>query len=59
MERRLGLALLQDVNIASMKRTLELVPSGGTHLIDDLFPQPGWLDGHGASAKRLLTDLEE
>ncbi|WP_030302012.1 O-methyltransferase [Streptomyces katrae] len=42
-----------------LERTLELVASGGTYLIDDLSPQPGWPAGHGAAVQRLLTDLEE
>ncbi|MFG2985972.1 O-methyltransferase [Streptomyces sp. NPDC048258] len=42
-----------------LERTLELVAPGGTYLIDDLLPQPGWPEGHGAAVERLLTDLEE
>ncbi|MBT2450191.1 class I SAM-dependent methyltransferase [Streptomyces sp. ISL-43] len=42
-----------------LERALELVAPGGTYLIDDLFPQPGWPQGHGASVERLLADLEE
>ncbi|MFI6875103.1 O-methyltransferase [Streptomyces sp. NPDC050400] len=36
---------------------LRLVAPGGTYLIDDLFPQPGWPDGHEASVERLLGEL--
>ncbi|ANW22645.1 O-methyltransferase [Streptomyces clavuligerus] len=42
-----------------LDRTLELVATGGTYLIDDLFPQPGWPEGHDASVERLLTELDE
>lgn len=41
-----------------LERALELVAPGGTYLIDDLDPQPGWPQGHGASVERLLADLE-
>ncbi|MFI1281986.1 O-methyltransferase [Streptomyces sp. NPDC020858] len=41
-----------------LDRALDLVAPGGMYLIDDLFPQPGWPDGHGASVERLLADLE-
>ncbi|MEW2174884.1 class I SAM-dependent methyltransferase [Streptomyces sp. NPDC005406] len=42
-----------------LERALQLVAPGGTYLIDDLDPQPGWPQGHGASVERLLTELEE
>ncbi|MEU6366496.1 class I SAM-dependent methyltransferase [Streptomyces sp. NPDC046931] len=42
-----------------LERALELVAPGGTYLIDDLFPQPGWPEGHDSSVKRLLGALEE
>ncbi|MEU9291801.1 class I SAM-dependent methyltransferase [Streptomyces sp. NPDC048275] len=42
-----------------LEQALQLVALGGTYLIDDLDPQPGWPEDHGASVKRLLTDLEE
>lgn len=42
-----------------LEQALQLVAPGGTYLIDDLDPQPGWPEDHGASVKRLLTDLEE
>lgn len=41
-----------------LEEALRLVAPGGTYLIDDLDPQPGWPDGHGASVKSLLADLE-
>ncbi|MEU9166791.1 class I SAM-dependent methyltransferase [Streptomyces sp. NPDC048420] len=42
-----------------LDQALELVAPGGTYLIDDLFPQPGWPESHGASVKRLLAELDE
>ncbi|WP_307835335.1 O-methyltransferase [Streptomyces adelaidensis] len=36
---------------------LGLVAPGGTYLIDDLLPQPGWPEGHEASVERLLAAL--
>ncbi len=42
-----------------LQRALHLVAPGGTSLIDDLDPQPGWPAGHAAAVERLLTDLEE
>jgi predicted O-methyltransferase YrrM len=41
-----------------MERALDLVAPGGTYLIDDLDPQPGWPEGHEASVVRLLAELE-
>jgi predicted O-methyltransferase YrrM len=41
-----------------LDRALELVDVGGTYLVDDLFPQPGWPAGHGESVESLLADLE-
>lgn len=32
---------------------------GGIYLIDDLIPQPGRPEGHEASVKRLLSELDE
>ncbi|MGT2526141.1 O-methyltransferase [Streptomyces nojiriensis] len=42
-----------------LERALELVAPGGTYLIDDLFPQPGRPEGHDASVRRLLAELDE
>jgi predicted O-methyltransferase YrrM len=42
-----------------LDRALELVAPGGIYLIDDLFPQPGWPEGHEASVERLLAELDE
>lgn len=41
-----------------LDRVLELVAPGGTYLIDDLLPQPGWPEGHQPSVERLLAELE-
>ncbi|MFJ4621610.1 O-methyltransferase [Streptomyces sp. NPDC088812] len=41
-----------------LERALDLVAPGGTYLIDDLLPQPGWPEAHEASVRRLLADLE-
>ncbi|MFD5143663.1 O-methyltransferase [Streptomyces sp. NPDC058401] len=41
-----------------LDRALELVAPGGTYLIDDLLPQPGWPQDHATSVARLLTDLD-
>ncbi|MFJ8113578.1 O-methyltransferase [Streptomyces sp. NPDC096132] len=41
-----------------LDRALELVATGGIYLIDDLYPQPGWPEGHEASVERLLAELE-
>lgn len=40
-----------------LDRALELVAPGGTYLIDDLLPQPGWPQDHEASVERLLAEL--
>ncbi|MFD4603365.1 O-methyltransferase [Streptomyces sp. NPDC058464] len=42
-----------------LDRALDLVAPGGTYLIDDLVPQPGWPESHEASVKRLLAELDE
>jgi len=42
-----------------LDRALDLVAPGGTYLIDDLSPQPGWPEGHKASVERLLAELDE
>ncbi|MEU9853568.1 class I SAM-dependent methyltransferase [Streptomyces sp. NPDC047974] len=42
-----------------LDRALDLVAPGGTYLIDDLLPQPGWPEGHEASVERLLAELDE
>lgn len=41
---------LLDVALATLK-------PGGLYVIDDLLPQPNWLDGHQAKADALLADL--
>ncbi|MFD9366704.1 O-methyltransferase [Streptomyces sp. NPDC060020] len=42
-----------------LERALALVAPGGTYLIDDLLPQPGWPQGHGAAVERLLAEIED
>lgn len=41
-----------------LETALGLVAPGGTYLIDDLFPQPGWPPSHEASVERLLSALD-
>jgi hypothetical protein len=43
----------------TVRTALELVAPGGTYLIDDLSPQPGWPESHDSSVKRLLARLDE
>ncbi|MFD9124590.1 O-methyltransferase, partial [Kitasatospora sp. NPDC059571] len=40
-----------------LERALELVAPGGTYLVDDLLPQPGWPAGHRGSVQALITAL--
>ncbi|MET8825774.1 class I SAM-dependent methyltransferase [Streptomyces sp. NPDC004610] len=40
-----------------LDRALDLVAPGGTYLIDDLTPRPGWREGHDTSVRRLLAEL--
>ena len=42
-----------------LEQALELVAPGGTYLIDDLLPQPGWPEGHAASVQLLLAELDK
>ncbi|WP_234323646.1 hypothetical protein [Streptomyces sp. NRRL F-2580] len=42
-----------------LERALALVAPGGTYLIDDLLPQPGRPQGHGASVERLPAEIED
>ncbi|BBC34803.1 Methyltransferase [Streptomyces graminofaciens] len=41
-----------------LERALELVAPGGTYLVDDLTPQPGWPAGHETAVADLLAVLE-
>ncbi|MDD9378091.1 class I SAM-dependent methyltransferase [Streptomyces sp. ZAF1911] len=41
-----------------LDRALELVAPGGTYLIDDLLPQPGWPQDHTTSVEHLLIELD-
>ena len=36
---------------------MRLVKPGGWYVVDDLYPQPGWPEGHQASVDRLVADL--
>jgi predicted O-methyltransferase YrrM len=42
-----------------LDRALELVAPGGTYLVDDLSPQPGWPEDHETAVEQLLAALEE
>jgi predicted O-methyltransferase YrrM len=42
-----------------LDEALGLLAGGGCYLIDDLFPQPGWPDGHQQAVDRLLADLDD
>lgn len=42
-----------------LETALGLVAPGGTYLVDDLLPQPGWPDEHLASVDRLLGELTD
>jgi predicted O-methyltransferase YrrM len=37
---------------------LNVVAKGGYYIIDDLYPQPGWPEGHAPKVPRLVHDLE-
>jgi predicted O-methyltransferase YrrM len=37
---------------------LGLLKPGGLYVIDDLFPQPNWPEGHAPKVPRLIEDLE-
>ena len=41
-----------------LDQALSLVAPGGTYLIDDLLPQPGWPESHQAAVNHLIDDLE-
>ncbi len=36
---------------------MRLVKPGGWYLVDDLYPQPGWPEGHQESVDRLVSEL--
>ena len=42
----------------AVHKTLNLLKSGGFYVIDDMFPQAGWLDGHQQKAETLIDYLE-
>ena len=37
---------------------MELVKPHGWFVLDDLYPQPGWPDGHQANVDRLIADMQ-
>lgn len=41
----------------TLDETLDLLAPGGIYLIDDLFPQPNWPEGHHAKVDALRADL--
>ena len=38
---------------------MELVKPGGWYVIDDLYPQPGWPEGHQTNVDRLIQQLTD
>lgn len=40
-----------------LDETLELLKAGGLYVIDDMYPQPNWPDGHKDKAEHLLGKL--
>lgn len=38
---------------------MELVKPGGWYVIDDLYPQPGWPEGHQSNVDRLIHELTD
>jgi predicted O-methyltransferase YrrM len=40
-----------------LDEALRLLRPGGLYVVDDLRPEPTWLDGHGDRVERLLADL--
>lgn len=41
-----------------LQLALNVVARGGYYIIDDLFPQPGWPDGHAPKVPKLVEKLE-
>jgi len=37
---------------------LDVVARGGYYIIDDLYPQPGWPEGHAPKVPKLVEELE-
>ncbi|WP_055589807.1 O-methyltransferase [Streptacidiphilus griseoplanus] len=42
-----------------LDEALDLVAPGGTYLVDDLRPQPGWPEDHATAVEHLLAVLED
>ncbi|PPK85385.1 putative O-methyltransferase YrrM [Neolewinella xylanilytica] len=40
-----------------LERTLDLLPIGGTYIVDDMLPQSNWPEGHAAKANHLRATL--
>jgi predicted O-methyltransferase YrrM len=43
---------------SALDETLDLLPVGGTYLIDDMLAQPNWPEGHDKKAEALIAYLE-
>lgn len=41
-----------------LQLALNIVARGGYYIIDDLYPQPGWPEGHAPKVPLLVNDLE-
>lgn len=42
----------------ALQLALNVVARGGYYMIDDLYPQPGWPEGHAPKVPRLVSELE-
>ena len=42
-----------------LDETLAMLKSGGLYIIDDMLPQPNWLEGHAEKATALIDILEQ
>jgi predicted O-methyltransferase YrrM len=42
----------------TLEETLQLVAPGGFYVVDDMLPQPNWLEGHQLSVDELLVKLD-
>ncbi len=41
-----------------LEDALDLLRTGGLYVIDDLLPQPNWLQDHAPKVPRLIAELE-
>ena len=41
-----------------LDETLELLKTGGLYVIDDLLPQPNWMEGHQKKVENLIAELD-